>query len=164
MTEMRTFQADKSRSGVVARVVLGGTFGPTIKVAEDGTRQEQWYASRIPGVLEEVMLSVQMGQPVFLIGAFGGVARLIIDVLQGKDREEATWEYQKHAPFAPEMRQLYEQRGPAWWDYPDMVGLLRSKGVASINSLLTEEAHAELFETVDPWRMVEIVLQGLNSL
>lgn len=51
MTDMRAYQADKARSGVVARIVIGGTFGPTVKVNEDGTRKEQWYMSRIPGVL-----------------------------------------------------------------------------------------------------------------
>ena len=40
--------------------------------------------SRIPGVLEEIVLSVKAGQPVFLIGAFGGVAKLVIDLIRGK--------------------------------------------------------------------------------
>jgi hypothetical protein len=92
MTEMRAYQADRARSGVMARIVVGGTFGPTVKVSEDGTRKEQWYMSRIPGVLEEIVLSVQAGQPVFLIGAFGGVAKLVIDLIHGNDRGEATWD------------------------------------------------------------------------
>ena len=162
MTAMRAFQADVHRSGVVARIVLGGTFGPTVKVLEDGTRKEQWYASRIPGVLEEIVLSVQAGQPVFLIGAFGGVARLAIDLLQGRDRVEATWDYQKRAPFAPEMRLLYEQRSLRWMDYPDIAALLREKGMKGINPLLDESQQAELFEAVDPFRMVELVLMGLS--
>jgi hypothetical protein len=164
MTAMREFQANSKQSGVVARVVLGGKFGPTTTVVEGAAPKKQWYASRIPGVLEEILLSAKADQPVFLIGAFGGVARLAIDLLQGKDRDEAIWNYQQQAPFAPGMRQLYETRGPAWWDYPDMVQFLRDKGIAGINRLLNEEEHRELFETIDPWRMVEIVLQGLGRL
>src|SRR5262249_8288496 len=91
MTEMRAFQADKARSGVVAGVGIGRHFGPTVEVKEDGTRKEQWYISRIPGVLEEIVLSVKAGQPVFLSGAFGGVAKLVLDLIRGNDREEATW-------------------------------------------------------------------------
>ena len=159
---MRAYQADKARSGVAARIVIGGTFGPTVKVSEDGTRKKQWYMSRIPGVLEEIVLSVQTGQPVFLIGAFGGVARLVIDLIRGRDREEATWDYQKHAPFAPEVRGLYRQRGIEWMDYPEMVSLLRAKGAEGINRLLRGGEQDELFETVDPYRMVELVLQGLS--
>ena len=163
MTEMRAFQAAKARSTVTARIVIGGTFGPTVKVNEDGTRKEQWYMSRIPGVLEEIVLSVKAGQPVFLIGAFGGVARLVIDLIRGKDREEASWDFQKRAPFAPEMRALYEQRGVAWMDYPEIVSLLRGRALEGVNPLLRGTEHEELFETVDPYRMVELVLQGLSQ-
>ncbi len=164
MTDMRTYQANQSQSGVMARIVMGGVYGPTLKVTENGMRKEQWYAGRIPGVLEEVFLSAQMGQPIFLIGAFGGAAKLIIDILQGENRKEATWAYQKNAPFAPELRALYDQRGLDWKDYDEIIAYLRKKGIAGINPLLTEEAHTELFQSVDPWRMVEIVMQGLKSL
>jgi hypothetical protein len=157
MTEMR-----KSRNDIAARVVIGGTFGPTVKVNDDGTRKEQWYMGRIPGVLEEIVLSVQAGQPVFLIGAFGGVPKLVIDLIRGIDREEATWEFQKHAPHAAEMRALYEQRGVEWMDYPEIVSLLRGKGAEGINPLLSAAEQDELFETVDPYRMVELVLEGLS--
>jgi hypothetical protein len=164
MTEMRAFQADKARGGVIARIVIGGTFGPTVKVSEDGTRKEQWYMSRIPGVLEEIVLSVQASQPVFLIGAFGGVAKLVIDLIHGNNREEATWEYQKRAPFAPEMRALYEQRGIGWMDYPEIVSLFRQKGAEGINPLLGPEEQNELFETVDSYRIAELILQGMTRL
>jgi hypothetical protein len=117
MTEMRAYQADKARSGVIARVVIGGTFGPTVKVSEDGTRKEQWYMSRIPGVLEEVVLSVKPAN-LFLIGAFGGVAKLVIDLIRGKEREEATWDYQSVRPSLPRCVHSYEQRGIEWIDYP----------------------------------------------
>jgi SLOG cluster2 len=164
LTEMRAYQSNQARSGIVARVVLGGTFGPTSKVAEDGTTSERWYAGRIPGVLEEVLLSVQAGQPVFLIGAFGGVARLVIDLIQGKDRREATWDYQKGAPFAAEMKELYSKRGLEWLDYPDIISFLRGKGIEGINPLLPAAEHKELFDSVDPKQLVEIVLRGLSRL
>src|SRR5262245_2311576 len=164
MTEMRAFQADKARSGVIARIVIGGTFGPTVKVGEDGTRKEQWYMSRIPGVLEEIVLSVQAGQPVFLIGAFGGIAKLVIDLIHGNNRDEATWEYQKRAPFAPEMRALYQQRGIEWTDYPEIVSLFRQKSAEGINALLAREEQNELFETVDSYRIAELILQAMGRL
>lgn len=162
MTEMRRFQSDQARSGVTARIVMGGTFGPTFKVAEDGTRKEQWYASRLPGVLEEILLATQARQPVYLIGAFGGVAKLVIDLLQGIDRPEATWAYQKDAPFAAEMKALYEHRGIAWMDYPQIVSWLRGEGRAFINPNLLAAERDELFETIDPHRMAELVLLGVS--
>ncbi|MEX8517768.1 MAG: TIR domain-containing protein [Leptothrix sp. (in: b-proteobacteria)] len=164
MTEMRAYQADRARSGVAARIVIGGSFGPTVKVGEDGTRQEKWYASRIPGVLEEVLLSLQQGQPVFLVGAFGGVAALVIDLLRGIDRPEATWDYQQRAPHAPAMRALYEQRGPAWIDYPEIVAQLRARGPQGINPLLSDAEQQELFDAVHPARITELILRGLGRL
>jgi hypothetical protein len=164
MTEMRTLQADKTKSGVVARIVLGGTFGPTEKRTEAGPPTKQWYMSRIPGVFEEVILSILAGQPVFLVGAFGGAAKLVIDLIQGVPREEATWDYQKQAPFAPEMKQLYLDRGLPWLDYPEMVSLLQQKGFAGINPTLSKAEQVELAETLDFSRILELLLQGLNTL
>jgi hypothetical protein len=164
MTEMRSYQADSGKSGVIARIVAGGTFGPTLKVTDDGTKSERWYSGRIPGVLEEVALAAQAGQPVFLLGAFGGAARLAIDLLRGVDREEASWEYQKRAPFAPQMRELYQARGVEWLDYPEIIALLRGKGIAGINPLLTADEHEQLFESVDPLAIAELLLHGLNKL
>lgn len=69
----------------------------------------------------------------------------------------------KRAPFTPDMRPLYEERGQDWWNYPDMVQLLRKQGVVGINPLLTEGEHRELFETIDPVRMIELVLLGLDK-
>jgi hypothetical protein len=47
-------------------------------------------------------------------------------------------------------------------EYPEIVSLLRQKGAKRINPLLSDEEQEELFETVDPNRMVELVLKGLN--
>ncbi|WP_038164452.1 TIR domain-containing protein [Verrucomicrobium sp. BvORR106] len=163
MTEMRAYQADKARSGVVARIVLGGVFGPTEKVSPDGQRTLRWYAGRIPGVLEEVVLSLQAGQPVFLIGAFGGAAKLAIDLIRGIDRPEASWHYQKKAPFAEEMRELYQERHVPWLDYPEIAALLREKAPTLVNPGLSPGERDDLFETVDPHRMVELILKGLEK-
>lgn len=158
MTAMRIAETE----AVSARIVLGGTFGPTDKISPDGSRTETWYFGRIPGLLEELLLSAKAGQPVFLIGAFGGVASLVIDVLEGVDRPEMTWEYQSKAPYAREMRDIYQEQGDPWWDYPEMVEFIRDKGIGGFNSLLSEEEHRELFYATDIFRIVQIILQGLD--
>jgi len=160
MSEMRR----QETTDCVARIVLGGKFGLTLAAQEQSGKQEKWYVSRIPGVLEEVMLSVKAQQPVFLIGAFGGVAGLVIDLLEGKERPEMSWDYQKQAPFAPEMRELYAARNQAWWDYPAMVDELRQRGISGINPLLSEAEHKELFHTRDVAHMIELIVRGLQKL
>jgi len=158
MTDMREWVTEHTR----ARIVIGGTFGSTEKAQLDGSRMLSWYASRIPGVLEEVMISLREGKPVFLIGAFGGVAGMVIDILEGRDRPEMSWDYQRQAPFAEEMRQLFRDRGDPWWDYPEMIELIREKGIAGLNPGLTADEHRELFHTTDILRMVELVIRGLD--
>ena len=49
-----------------------------------------------------------------------------------------------------------------WMDYPEIVSLFREKGAEGINPLLRREEQEELFETVDPYRMVELVLEGMS--
>lgn len=160
MTAMRQWITKNSK----ARIVVGGTFGPTVKIQADGNQSESWYSSRIPGVLEEIVLSLQYGQPLFLIGAFGGVANLVIDILEGKERNEMSWDYQSQAPHAKGMRKIYADHGESWMGYSEIKDLIKSKGVRDLNPGLTVDEHRELFRTTDTLRMVEIVITGLNRL
>ncbi|HWT48837.1 MAG TPA: hypothetical protein VN255_09745, partial [Mycobacterium sp.] len=162
MTNMRSVTA--LDQGIVARIVLGGPTGPTMRTEPGKPAAQAWYASRIPGVLEEVLLAAQAHQPVFLIGAFGGVAALVMDVIDGRDREEMTWEYQRHAPHAEAMRQIYADRHEQWIDYPEIAQELRAIGLEGLNPLLTERQQRELFTTRDVNRMVELVLAGLAKV
>lgn len=160
MTRMREWQVSDA-GGIAARIIFGGKFGPP----ESGPgSEEKWYAGRIPGVLEEVVLAARAAQPVFLIGAFGGAAALAIDLVEGRDRREATWDYQRRAPHSRAMRDLYDQCGQPWWDYPEMVQLLRDKGPVGINPLLSADENRELFHTRNVTRMVELILIGLSRL
>lgn len=160
MTTMRMLETKET----IARVVLGGSFGPTMKTGVDGSQTENWYASRIPGVLEEIIMSIEAKQPVFLIGGFGGVAAMVVDIIEGKVRPEMTWNYQRKAPHAEAMRELYKERDDNWQDYDEMITLLRNKGIAGINTLLTEEEHKLLFHTRDPILMSSIIIKGLGNL
>ncbi len=160
MTKMRQLQSNSTD----ARIVLGGKYDPTETAQADGGKKVSWYMSRIPGVLEEVLLSLKVGKPVFLVGAFGGVARMIIDILQDDIPEEATWEFQKRAPNAEAMKELYQERGEEWWDYPEMIEFIQSKGIAGINPFLQSSEHKLLFEARDPSQIVELILRGLARM
>ena len=63
LTAMREFQ----RSSTDARVLLGGQVGN--------------FKGSMPGLAEEALVSLRAGQPVFLIGGFGGCARDIAETL-----------------------------------------------------------------------------------
>jgi hypothetical protein len=160
MTAMRQAQTQTCD----ARIVVGGTFSPTLKTLADGKQKESWYASQIPGVLEEIMTSLEAEQPVFVIGAFGGVAAMVVDILEGKDRPEMTWEFQKNAPYAQEMREIYNQKNEHYWDYDKMREFLLQKKIAGLNPGLTKDEHVELFHTTSIERMIELIIKGLDEL
>ncbi len=63
LTAMRTVMRRETR----ARIVLGG--------------RVEGYRGAMPGIAEEVCLSLAIGQPVFLIGGFGGCARDIAETV-----------------------------------------------------------------------------------
>lgn len=164
MTAMRRFQAEES--GAIARIVIGGKTGPTVTALADGGRSEKWYSGRIPGVIEEVLLSLRAGQPVYLVGGFGGAAEAAIDLLEGREREDFTWEFQKGAPHAQAMRELYASEGQEWEDYDDMTAWFRNFGVSGLASLnrLSVEDNRELFRCCDVTGILELILSGMARI
>lgn len=164
MTEMRCFQANKS--GATARVVIGGRIGPTISTAADGTTTEKWYMGRIPGVVEEVLLSLRAGQPVYLVGAFGGAAEAVIDMLEGRQRPDFAWEFHKRAPHAEAMRELFAKEGSPWEDYDSIKEFFSSTGILGLANLnkLNPNENRELFHSRDLTGVIGLILKGLAQL
>ena len=161
MSAMRDQQSQETD----ARVVIGGKVGATVTALPNGGKEMKWYLGRIPGVAEESIATLQASRPLYLCGAFGGAAALVIDLLEGRWRQEFTWEYQKQAPHAEAMRALYDSEGVAWHDYPEMKNYLAELGVAGLSRLngLTEDQNRELFRTRDLPRLVELLLVGLGN-
>jgi hypothetical protein len=161
MTEMR----EKQTSQVQARIALGGKIGPTLTSTPTGDRKEKWYSSRIPGVLEEILISLQHSQPVYLLGGLGGCARMVADLLLGRERAEMSWDFHKRAPHAEKLRQLYQERGEVgWWTYEEIVHFIKQQGIEGLRNGLNEEENRELFESTDCDRMVELLLRGLGKI
>ena len=148
-----TIMRQRQTAEVAARVVVGGRLGP----AGDG------YRGRMPGVLEEALLAMRAERPLYLIGAFGGCARLIIDALEGRDRSELQWDHQKAVPFSGELRTLYQQRGESWDEYDAIARELKTRGLAGLKNGLTDDENRELATTRSAERIVELVLHGIQE-
>jgi hypothetical protein len=159
MTQMRERQV----ADLQARVILGGKVGPTVTAQPDGGRKTTWYSGRIPGVIEEALLTLRAGQPLFVCGGFGGAANVVADLLEGRSRPEFTWDYQKAAPFAPGMREVYEQQGVHWEDYDAIADFFAEVGVEGVarDNGLSEADNRALLRSSDPSRIVELLLAGL---
>ena len=117
----RTMQGE-----IDARILLGG--------------QVENYKGRMPGVAEEALMSLQSGQPVFLLGGFGGCARDIAETLGLVD----TWASSRE-----------------WW-----LGRVEfeSFGSDSLKNGLSKEENRLLAQTpyTDQW--LPLLLRGLGRL
>ena len=145
-----------------ARVVIGGKIGPP--PGRDGDPRS-WSLGRMPGVLEECLLSVEAEHPLYLCGAFGGATRLAVDLIEGLDRADATWDWHARAPHAEAMRDLYEAAGD-WQPWTDVVATFKDVGVEGLSAAnrLSPEENRRLFTATDPQEIVELILAGLSRL
>jgi len=148
-----TIMRQRQTAEVTARVVVGGRLGP----AGDG------YRGRMPGVLEEALLTMRAERPLYLVGAFGGCARLVFDALEGRSRPELHWDHQKAAPHSEDLRSLYQQRSEAWDEYDAIAGELKTRGLAGLRNGLTDDENRELATTRSAERIVELVLRGIQQ-
>ncbi|MCB1909748.1 MAG: TIR domain-containing protein [Rhodocyclaceae bacterium] len=157
MSAMRAFQC--GGEGARARIVLGGQTG----AQADGSPVDKWYSGRIPGVIEEALLSLRHGQPLFVIGAFGGAAAMVAELLQGRRPAAFSWDFQKQAPHAEAMRALYLKHGQDWEDYEQMAEFFADSGVDGLaaGNRLSAAENRELFACRDLGRIVELLLTGL---
>jgi len=148
-----TVMRERQTMEVAARVIVGGRSGP----GGDG------YRGRMPGVLEEALLGIRAGRPVFLVGAFGGCARLLVDALEGASRHELSWDYQRAVPHSEGLRILYQERSQSWDEYDAIAAELRVCGLNGLRNGLTLAENGELATTRSAERIVELVLRGLQK-
>lgn len=111
---------------VQARVVLGG--------------RVTGYKGDMPGIAEEALLSLKEGQPLFLLGGFGGCTRDIAETLG-----------------------LVKRRAGA---YPDWLGRQKFEGFSpsDLNNGLSEKENATLARTPHIDQAIVLVLRGLHRL
>jgi hypothetical protein len=155
---------EQQTADIDARIVLGGKVGPTTTATPDGGKKVNWYMGRIPGVIEEAILTLQAKRPTYLCGGFGGAAALVAKLLEGEVPHEFTWEYQSQAPHSTEMLELYKKHGIPWQGYEELADICKGIGVKGLSAAnhLTEAENCELFRSRDVPRIVELLLTGLT--
>lgn len=114
------------REAAQARVVLGG--------------RVTGYKGSMPGIAEEALLSLREGQPLFLLGGFGGCTRDIAETFGLVDR----WAGSR----------------PDWPGRQEFVGFSPS----DLSNGLSEEENATLARTPHIDHAIVLVLRGLNRL
>lgn len=148
-----TFMRTSMQGGTSARIAMGGRL--------------TGYQGLWPGVLEEGVIALRAGQPLYLLGLFGGAARLLIDALRGEPREELTSAWLSALPGSDELRDEYRQRGQIVQTPEDLRTELVQRGAAglsaALNNGLSEDENIELMNADDPQQIVALILTGLRS-
>jgi hypothetical protein len=126
-------------------------------------------SGRYSGVIEEALLAVQEGKPLFLAGLLGGATRQVIDAIDGEDmaddfcRPGLADECYKNPPVLERDQSTQRDRVAdrrALWTTFNQIGVA---GISETNCLKPEE-NKELFRTPVLDRVVELVLTGLSRL
>lgn len=125
--------------------------------------------SASPGVLEEAWMSIFHGKPLFLVGAFGGMAGAVADLLEGRTREEFTEYFAKgNVKNYDEVVALYKSRGIEFISASRMMDDIVASGrkgiAASLNNGLTDEENQELFRVADPKLAAQLIIEGLRRI
>lgn len=127
------------------------------------------YQGRLAGLIEEPLLQLRARKPLFLVGALGGATQLVVDLLQGRARAEMTTERARQAvKHYDDVAALYVRHGGEFQTRETVADELHAFGkdgpAAALANGLSDEENADLFETVDPVRIAELVLKGLGRL
>ena len=122
------------------------------------------YKGWLPGVLEEIALSVEMRKPIFLLGGFGGVTRSVCRMIgEKKVPEELTLAWQlNNNPGLAEMATFAASRGVGYQERHQHV--LERIMNADLRNGLAPEENARLFETPFADEVIHLVLKGISRL
>jgi hypothetical protein len=122
------------------------------------------YNGWMPGVMEEIAITLELRKPVFLLGGFGGVTRLAGElILEETLHEHLSFDWQmSHNPGLREMISFARSRGIDYESqYAEIV--VRLKGAALSNGLTPTE-NKRLLKTPFVDEIVHLVLKGLGNM
>ncbi len=158
-----TAMRERMNQDIDSRVILGG--------------KKTGYAGIYPTLAEEADLAIRSRKPLYLIGGFGGCAKVIIDAVEDKNPQELTLEYHsKSNPGYAEFVKAFNDRAAVSEmnaastpvvepiNYAELVARFKSCGVAGLSAAngLSPEQNQTLFTTTDVTEMISLVLKGLS--
>ena len=115
------------------------------------------YLGKYPGLLEEAYYTLKEEKPLFLIGGFGGISKLIIDLRKGLEVKELTFEWQKEDKNNDNFRSLLENGIEV--DYDEILKIIKT---SKLNDL-PEEDNDKLFYSTSIEEIVFYIMKGLKN-
>ena len=144
-TSLTTMRKQEEREAK-ARVLVGG--------------KTSGFRGRMAGIIEEFIIAKEAGHPIYLIGGFGGAAKILCQIIE-KSKGIDSGDLVKKAfeePYYESLYKYYERRGEII-DYT----ILDSLTFTDLKNGLTEEENICLFYSVNIMEIVSLVLKGLSK-
>lgn len=122
------------------------------------------YKGIMPGVLEEILISIEKKRPLFILGGFGGVASSVCNLIQnGIIAKELTldWQISNNCGYK-ELLEFYKKRkNKLPVDYKSVIETIKN---ANLNNGLGEEENNRLFNTPFIDEAISLVLKGIKNI
>jgi hypothetical protein len=124
------------------------------------------FKGKCPGTLEELLIAIENKHPVYLVGAFGGITREVIEILKGNHSEAFTDELYCENVDYKRMLSFYNEKHPDNpIDYKNYMSKLKAigfKGISERNGLC-ESDNLRLATTPHIHEAIYLILKGLTS-
>jgi hypothetical protein len=133
-----------------ARIILGG--------------RTHGFKGKYAGILEEYLIAKNKGNPIYLLGGFGGVSKIIADMLEEKLPESHLSDQANIDASYSDFVSYYntkENSNPI--NYQAIFSDISHEGIASLNNGLSEDENKILFQSTNILEIVALVLKGLNN-
>lgn len=140
LTKMR----EEMEDDVDARIILGGRL--------------TGFKGKYAGIIEEFLIASQKNHPIYLIGGFGGAAKAIVDIREGKDVDLI--KLAEETPSYAEFSAYYNDNNIDKIDYSSITEYIKQY---TFNNGLTQEENNTLFHTTNILEIVSLILKGLNN-
>lgn len=125
------------------------------------------YHGKMPGVLEELIISVEKDKPIFLLGAFGGVVGEVCKIITNKSIAEPItehWQITNNVGYFKLQEKAEQDNHNA--DYPNITHILNGISVEDLarSSGLNSDDYQRLMASPFVDECVHLVLKGLKTL
>jgi len=148
LTKMR----EEMEASCDARIFIGG--------------RTKGFKGKCAGILEELLIALEHNHPVYLVGAFGGIAKDAIEALKGNKPNSFSNEYYFDNDDYKKMFLLFNDKHPSnTIDYPKYLATLQQislKKIAEQNGLSVED-NLRLTATPHISEVVYLILKGLTK-
>jgi len=122
------------------------------------------YKGKMPGVLEEILISITQCKPIFLLGGFGGVCQSISELLISNQiplQLQEIWQKENNAGYSDLLSKI-ENEEPEY--YPTYGSLLETITLDKLNNGLDQIENMTLFQTPFIDEALHFILLGMSRL